>query len=659
MLTYKSKTTVLYWLALLSVTALTLTGCGSQSRTSSTQQTEATVTIATPYQTDTNRQSEIDHSSSAPVASIDDTSTESANNLHFIDHIEIVGKNALPLWLAQQYYHQDNYRHALSILDTVDYKRLSIAQRYIYGMLQAASYHALHDYPQALNALSLAIHIDPPTVLSMPTIETQLHRFSPIQQSQWLSLRGACLHQLERYDEAAYQLFLRHRLLSSPLAIANNYVRLWANLNQIWATDFTQLKVQYPHPEFVGWLTLAQINADSYYGVEGQWQHYLDWRKQYPDHPANHTPPTSINHIAQWRQHLPQRIGLMLPLTGSFSVAGQALRDGFLATYYSLIEQYDELPDLFFYDTATETGQSSIDNLYAQAQADRVDLIIGPLHKHQVTEIMNLSPSIPVLALNVPTDTQTKHPQIKIFTFTISDEIKQIVRAMRIQNHRRILAIGVDNDWGHRNIGTLTQYWHTDSSYQVVDSHYLSKKSNYKEQLADLLAIDESQQRHKGLRQIIGQDLHYTPYRRKDIDAIFIALHPQDLRQIKPLLAFLFADDIPVYATSSGYSGTMSSDTNNDINGIYSITLPWLLEDNMIKRILTQDSQFNVAQTQFYAMGSDAFYLSQRLHTVGNDTGDVYHGAVGNLTLEADQRFHRRQVWIHFVNGVAQRLMQR
>ena len=70
------------------------------------------------------------------------------------------------------------------------------------------------------------------------------------------------------------------------------------------------------------------------------------------------------------------------------------------------------------------------------------------------------------------------------------------------------------------------------------------------------------------MRQILRQETEFEPSRRDDADWVFLVALPQQARQIKPTLAFNFAGDLPVYATSHLYSGEVQPNKDRDLNGI-------------------------------------------------------------------------------------------
>ena len=78
----------------------------------------------------------------------------------------------------------------------------------------------------------------------------------------------------------------------------------------------------------------------------------------------------------------------------------------------------------------------------------------------------------------------------------------------------------------------------------------LVDRSNFSQSLKESFSIDESENRATELEKLINQKFKFVPTRRNDIDAIFLATNPTDARQIKPILKYYFAGDIPVFSTS-------------------------------------------------------------------------------------------------------------
>jgi len=146
--------------------------------------------------------------------------------------------------------------------------------------------------------------------------------------------------------------------------------------------------------------------------------------------------------------------------------------------------------------------------------------------------------------------------------------------------------------------------------------------------------------------------------RRQDVDFIFLAATPQQAQQIKPTLAYQYAGDVPVYATSHLFSGSMSAAQYRDLDGIRFCETPWLLDANdpLRQQVNSQWPQAGGSLGRLYAMGVDAFRLAPRLDQLKTLPDSRVEGLSGNLSLNAAQRVERRLPWAQFSNGQVQRL---
>ncbi|HEY7884272.1 MAG TPA: penicillin-binding protein activator, partial [Cellvibrionaceae bacterium] len=143
----------------------------------------------------------------------------------------------------------------------------------------------------------------------------------------------------------------------------------------------------------------------------------------------------------------------------------------------------------------------------------------------------------------------------------------------------------------------------------------------------------------------------FEPRRRQDVDMIFLIATPAEARQIKPTLAFHYAGDVPVYATSQIYTGQIST-TDSDLNGIRFNTLPWQFDHTRPeKQLLSQHSQVPIAFIPLQAMGVDAYHLYPRLPQLHRLGRARLFGATGNLSLNAQGQVKRELIWARFTGN--------
>jgi len=311
----------------------------------------------------------------------------------------------------------------------------------------------------------------------------------------------------------------------------------------------------------------------------------------------------------------PQNIALLLPLSGKNADPAKAIAAGFLASQ----QRASHRPTVRIYDTT----QASLSKIYRNALNEGADFVVGPLTKEEVLQLSKLSLRTPVLALNYHPSIQTK--DLVQFALAPEAEAEQLAEKAWQRGARHVGLIAPDNTWGKRNLSAFSARWQQLGGH-ILHTAYINASQEYAAAVARLLGISETQKRDE------------KPSRRQDLDAIIMVATPDAARQLKPLLDFYYAEDLPVYATSSIYGGRPDPTRDRDLNGIIFSDMPWLLEARRgahVRELLRQQEggpqsdQYN----RLFAMGVDAYQLTQHWHWL--HTGH-YPGATGNLSLRGN-----------------------
>lgn len=324
--------------------------------------------------------------------------------------------------------------------------------------------------------------------------------------------------------------------------------------------------------------------------------------------------------VREFREDAPtQQIALLLPMTGKHAQAAKAIKDGFLASYYKSNKSGPAQVNVRVYDTT----QGDIRHLYFKALDEGANFVIGPLAKEDVYQLSLLSTSqmrAPILALN-------NHPQSRPspafvqFSLAPEDEAAQIADKAMLKGYRTASVIVPDNDWGRRTAIAFSQRWQQQGG-RVQRTVYANPTG------------DQS----AAVRRLLGVENQQKPSRH-DTDIIVMAAPPEQARQWKPLFDFYYAEDIPVYATSSIYSGTPNSKLDRDMNGVIFCDMPWIIDNHRsheMRELLSQSAPSESSQyNRLFAMGVDAYQLSRYLTNRGFN---VYDGVTGNLKV--DNRYH-------------------
>jgi uncharacterized protein len=395
-----------------------------------------------------------------------------------------------------------------------------------------------------------------------------------------------------------------------------------------------------------GWLSLAALAKQNQNDPAQQLSEMNRWRKAWAHHPAAMRLPSSLqvlDQIVQWR---PKVIALMLPLHGDLGPFGRAIRDGVLAAHYALGNDIR----VRVYDTV---GNDIID-LVQQARREGAELVIGPLERTQVTSLAGEQHlPLPVLALNRTLDGTTN---VDLYQFGLApeDEVDQIAQRVFMDGKRNALVLYADNSWGGRNYETFRGKW-MELGGTIVAAEGYNDQRDYSDLVKGLLKVDASETRAEDLRRTIGQSFEFVPRRRQDIDFILLLADASQARRLNPTLAFFYAEDVPVYATSQVFEYSDSRIDTIDLNGIRFCDIPWKLteSDHLQQAIQGKWSGARSALAQFYALGVDAYRLFPRLQQLREIPDSRVYGGTGVLRLRDNNVVARELMWAQFKDGTA------
>ena len=474
-----------------------------------------------------------------------------------------------------------------------------------------------------------------------------------------------------------FRLQLDNLLLEDELSRQLNHDLIWEALSELPANQLFALSREETEEVKQGWLSLAALSKNNGANFRKQIQDIRQWRQVWPEHPANQLLPADLQLILQLSDQQSIHIALMLPLSGKLGAAGQAIKDGFLAGFYDDASIAIELPKLSFYDTVN----NDINSLYERAKTDQVQLIIGPLLKENVTKLSTQDTlEIPTLALNtISFSPQTEvdesisqeaveekrderedlndlserhHSTLFQFTLAVESEAKQVAVKAWKDGHRRAMIIAPASAWGDRSVSAFEQEW-VELGGELIDDRRFKDQRSYSALIESSVAVDTSKRRKRQLQQLLGKKLEFEPRSRKDIDFIFMPSYSSQAKQLKPLLAFHYAGEIPVYAMSQVYTGKNTQNLS-DLNGIRFSALPWYFEEDAEeKRAIIAYSENQSSLQHFYAMGVDAYHIYPRLQQLQQIQQASFYGYTGKLRVAEGNIITREQTWAEIRNGMA------
>jgi outer membrane PBP1 activator LpoA protein len=377
------------------------------------------------------------------------------------------------------------------------------------------------------------------------------------------------------------------------------------------------------------------------------------WKRLYPQHPAIDDLYTTLLNRKVEQPIETSQVAVLLPLTGRYSAAGTAIREGLLAAYYEA-KSSGQASRLKFYDTAQT---QNITKLYDQAVDDGSSVVIGPLQKNEVNQLLDRgSFPVPTIALNYA-DKDERETNFFQFSLLPEDEVAQVAERIWQDGYNSVAVISPQGGWGDRLLKAFQQQWH---DYSNVDSdiyRYDAEKEGVADSIQKVLSIDTSKHRLISLRRILGRGIKYSERRRKDIDVIFVVgVSDKDAAQIRPQLKYFGADDIPVYSTSHIYTLSMNQRMARDMDGILFCDMPWMLGTTTDSQAIRDklENNFSIESSpniRLYAFGVDAYKVLPVLRSLQASPYERFEGATGYLHVDKQRHILRKLEWAYFERG--------
>ena len=373
----------------------------------------------------------------------------------------------------------------------------------------------------------------------------------------------------------------------------------------------------------------------------------------------------------------PSRIAILLPNEGSLAAAAKAIRDGFLSAY---LEQPGESVIRFY--SSGESSETAV-SAYQQAKADGATQIVGPLRLESTLALASLvekggngtgsqpgfwstpvdtgpapkpeySQNIPILLLNGTAGNTVVRGQeptpVNSLSLSQSEEAAAVATLALANGQENAILIVPDSAWGRRIETAFTDVFEQGGGNIPAVARFGNNTSDHSAMLTRLLKIDESMQRKRDLQSRIGTPLNFEPSRRDDFDFIFMVANPVQGRELKPLLRFHDAGDVPIYAIGRIFSGRSEQARNQDLNGIVFPATPWQLKTAGGTKPALKSIRGG-AYGNLYALGQDAWHLLPWLPLMRKDPDLQFPGDVGTLNLQTDGHIHRQPAWAQFSAG--------
>lgn len=536
-------------------------------------------------------------------------------------------KQSLLLMAAGRYIYDGQWRQGLPILSQMSTSSAELANE---KNILLAKIDLIREQPHA--------------AITKLSVVREINRLPIYYQVQFHDMLAYAYHATHHPIEAVIERIKLDHLLSDEFSKANNRRALWLSLTTLSQPELDTLVAESSDdPVLDGWIQLAEISRKQYGDTDQMLADLEQWQTRFPTHSANYILPTPLEKIKQHLFAPPKQIALLLPVTGPLAGPAHAIQDGFMAAY-NASSRHNQV-NVRVYNTNVD----SVAALYQRAYSDGADYIVGPLSKSHAAEVAKLSHPVPTLLLN---DIDGK-PAANAYQFGLSptNEARQVAARARKNGYAHALVIAPSGAWGDDIVNAFSMQWR-EGGGQIVETLHYTAQEDLTTAVRNLLHVSASvdhQKRNKKISAVVSS----SPMRRQDFDVIFLVAYPTKARQIMPLLRYYYAGNVPVYATSSIYSGSVDRMKDRDLNGIIFCDMPWVFSHQMGNR--NWPEQFN-SYNRLYALGMDSYALSTQLNQLILFPALGVHDKSGVLYLNKDQHISRILVFGQFRQGVAQLL---
>lgn len=444
--------------------------------------------------------------------------------------------------------------------------------------------------------------------------------------------------------ESAREFTLREPFLAEQVAVLGNQHQIWQDLSTLSDQVLSALQTEPPPDVLSGWVALIRLAKTGGNDEQALQRRLSAWERSYPNHPAEPAFRDLVLRRAQQLYERPRQIAVLLPLTGKFADAAQAVRDGIFHAYFNQQEGPAGIK-VRVYDVGP--NPNGVLAAYDQAIGAGAEFVIGPLRKEAVNILAQRDElPVPTLALNYAEGPSRAPANMYEFSLAPEEEARQVAERAWLDGRSRAAVIIPQGNWGERVAAAFKDRWSQLGGETVTETAYDPTKHDFSDELKAMLNLDSSYARYRQVRQLVGSSLGFEPRRRQDLDFIFMAAFAPQGRLLQPQLKFHHASRVPIYATSHLFTGQVAPELDRDMNGVLFGDMPWTLEGNYPEGL-----PYSGSLQRLVAMGVDAYSLIPSLPILSQYPHERFQGVTGTLRIDEGNRVRRQMLWARFVSG--------
>lgn len=310
-----------------------------------------------------------------------------------------------------------------------------------------------------------------------------------------------------------------------------------------------------------------------------------------------------------------------------------------------------------------DTSSQPLDQVLSQVQKDGASIVVGPLLKNHVEELMRSQTPLNVLALNQPEKVENR-PNICYFALSPEDEARDAARHIHQQGRHTPLLLLPRSSLGDRVASAFAQEWQKLGGGIVLQQKFGSTAElrmgiNSGSGIAMTGSpVTASLPQQQGVT-IGGLNIPAPPTEAQitgggNIDSVYIVATQDEIALIKPMIAMRTGSQsgIVLYASSRSAQGGSGPDFRLEMEGLQFSEIPMLAGSNpalMQQALMHTNNDYSLAR--LYAMGADAWTLANHFSQMRQVPGFEINGNTGDLTATQECVINRKLSWLKYQQG--------
>ncbi|WP_130100269.1 penicillin-binding protein activator [Siccibacter turicensis] len=518
---------------------------------------------------------------------------------------------------------------------------------------------------------------------------------------------------------------LRALIAEEPLVAGadkqKNIDATWQVLSQMTPEQANALVINADENTLQGWLDLQRVWFDNRNDPELMKAAIRDWQTRYPNNPGAKQLPTPLTNVQKYQPASANKIALLLPLNGQAAVFGRAIQQGFEAAKNAALSpvtpvsapaaepasapQPVQAPDavaspsqaavndltnetdapaaqaeqpaaaqpaataaapanpgaeLKIYDTSSQP----LAQVLTQVQQDGASIVVGPLLKNSVDELLKSNTPLNVLALNQPENVESR-ANICYFALSPEDEARDAANHMWQEGKRAPLLLVPRSALGSRVTSAFASEWSKLGGGIVLEQKFgstaeLKMGINSGSGIA-LTGSPVSASLPQQEAVTIGgltipappTDAQITAGSGK-VDGVYIVATQDEVALIKPMIAMRAGSQTgaTLYASSRSAQGGAGADFRLEMEGMQFSDIPMLTGANpslQQQALSAVNNDYSLAR--LYAMGVDAWSLANHFSQMRQVPGFHLAGNTGELTATPECVIKRKLTWLKYQQG--------